>query len=84
MAAVQDAVRWLLREEAIDPEALLKPEKLEAAGQEEFWGLWNQHLSKTGPVRVENAQKSIVFAALWCRALALKLQSSRGAERGLL
>jgi hypothetical protein len=53
---------------------VLKPEKLKAKGQEEFWGLWNQHLSKTRPVRVENAQKSVVlsFTALWCRARALK------------
>lgn len=45
-------------------EVLLKPERLKAGGQEEFWGLWNQHLSKSRPLRVENAQKSVVFRLL--------------------
>jgi hypothetical protein len=69
----------------VPAEVLLKPEKSKMAWQEEYWGLWSQHLTKTKPVRVENAQKSVIlsFAALWCRALALKYSAGGAALTAL-
>lgn len=39
----------------------------------ELWGLWNGEISKALPLRIWNAQKTVVlsFAAVWARAVAL-------------
>jgi hypothetical protein len=48
------------------PATFLRNKKPDNQGQIEFWGLWNHTLSACIPVRVENAQKSVLlsFAAV--------------------
>jgi hypothetical protein len=61
------------------PATFLRNKKPDNQGQIEFWGLWNHTLSACIPVRVENAQKSVLlsFAAVWSRAIALKRRGTQ-------